>query len=183
MSLFGARPGPVLVAVIMLVAALVNLYQFAEIDADTPPHLRALHALDSFDIVELGLKQGNIRATMNLYAVVGHEAPGVPLVVTSPELNKRGSEFRARMLGIGLVSGIDMCEIDSAEITLDPSIELQKGEVWKNPGDARRKTNGITWAFGKSATPPKRLVQLKISEFDILIVDEALVTPGGKLCP
>jgi len=177
-----ASTRPVLVALVMLAAAAANLYQFADIDGQLPQHLRAIQEFSSFDIIELGLKNRNIRNTMNLYAVVGHEAPGIPLIITSPELNRRGSEFRARMLGIGLSSRIDPCKMDNAEVDLDSAAELKKGVVWDTPRAARRKGARTTWAFAKSAAKPTRLVQLKTPEVDVFIVDEALIAGGGKLC-
>jgi len=181
-SLFGPSLGAATVALSMLAAAAVNFYQFAEIDAHTPPHVRAIHEFESFDILELGLNQSNIRDTLNLYAVVGREAPGTPLVVTSPEFNRRGSAFRARMIGIGLASRIELCEADSLGIEFAPSIKLQQGVVWEWPGQARRKAPGINWAFAKSSATPSRLVQLKTAEFDALIVDEELIVGGSKFC-
>jgi len=183
MRLLGPSLGSVLVALVMLAAAAANLYQFADIDARTPRNLRALHALDSFDIIELGLNLTNVRNTMNLYAAVGRKAAGAPLVLTSPELNRRGKEFRARMLGLGLVRRIELCEAGSEGLELKPSIELQKGEVWLTPGEARRKKPGTTWALATSSAPPKRLIQLRTPEADVLIVDEALLAGGDKVCP
>lgn len=174
--------GPVFLAVLMLAAAAANLYQFAQIDSVGPEHHRAVYEFNSFDVFALGLKQNNIRNTMNLYVVVGHEAPGIPLVVTSPELNRRGSDFRAKMLGIGLSSQIRFCEINDNEIELDPSIKLTKGVLWTRPRGARHKEPGITWAFAKSTSEPTRLVQLKTPEVDLLIVDDALIPGGAKLC-
>jgi hypothetical protein len=168
----------------MLAAAAVNLHQFAEIDAGLGPTLKALHEFDSFDVIELGMMSAaNIHGTLNLYAVVGREAPGTPLIVTSPELNRRNSEFRARMIGIGLVSRIESCEVDTAGIALDPTIELQRGVVWKSPRQARlRKAPGTTWAFATASATPSRLIQLKTPEVDVLIVDEDLLEGKVNLC-
>lgn len=176
--------GPVLVAFAMLAAAAVNLHQFAVIDSYLAPRLKALYEFDSSDIIELGMRSAaNIRGTLNLYAVVGHEAPGTPLIVTSPELNRDHSEFRARMIGIGLVSRIESCEVNTAGIGLDPTLKLQRGVVWKSPRQARRrKAPGTSWAFATASAKPSRLIQLKTPEIDVLIVDEDLLEGKVKLC-
>lgn len=181
------RLWPALVALAMLSGATANLLQFAQIDAGTAPHHKALHEFETFDIVTLGLRQQNIHNTTNLFSVIRKEAPGARLIVTTPDLKhlrRFELEFRARMMSIGLSAQIEICELgpESLQQIIRPTNVLASGTVWKYPTGPRGTRPGFTWAVGEMSAQPELLLLHKTSTVDVLILDNELLKVDLSRC-
>ena len=181
LSAFGAARRPTVVIVAMLLAAAINCLQFFKIDASLRASQRALQPFDTFDFTKIAMRSDHIRLSHNLFALIGQQAPGARLIVTTPDLNGH-RWFRSRMLALGLLERMDVCEVDPAHIGFaDPTVDLLATGTIANRGKNAKKPP-LIWGVAKLSPEPKTLVQVKTTEFDVLVLDADLYKLNLKDC-
>ena len=121
---------------------LVNVYQFPEINSDSPAHHRAIHRYETSDVIRLSAT--NVENTHNLFTTL-HRRTDQPTIIVPKNHStaSEGNNYRARLLGLVQPEKIE--EVDfSPESVLRHITDTQpeptaQDYMWEWPGPAREE--------------------------------------------
>jgi len=141
-----------------------------------------LHRSGTADIIAIALKSKNVRDVHNFAAALGQIAPGVTLLVPADRRIRRGSDFNAKLFGLGRIKGIkrEKSKTFREPIEIPAEFIVARGEVWSDPQAPRAGRPGETWAIAVGKSPPKQMLLLSTKDFDHFVVDPCLIDDHPK---